>query len=715
MKNGYLRKIASVILAALLVLSACGQSGDGLPAPAGNGARSADIELQEPLAASIGTEKVTYRNLYDYEVLTGTVYPETWEYSFSQNVTLERFLVFPGQEVSKGTLLAKADTTAIDRQIKDLKERIDDLNLSYGQSRGVAELQLAHEVWYIETRQQQAGTDAELALDVQRAIFHRDRLQQKMDNDQALYELDLAYLQAQLAQLQRDRAKRLIYSDRDGIVTAIAETGPNVREKTAVIALSDEGKKIFKCDYRSEKEMSKISRYYLVAEGKTYDLQYLPYTAEEYSKRLAAGEKVYSNFEVLDEEGTLELGCMGTLVLITDERHGVLSVSDSALHRDTGGYYANRVKDGHTEKVYVERGMLDGNFTEVLSGLEAGDQVLLSDYLVESTGRHVLERGDYVVPYEGQGYVTYPDKYIVSNEIEYGAVTMTELLVKANTIVKKGDPIARVSVQGDEIALQEQERKLQRLTERRAEAQKAYDAPATAYLSEAKQKQMENQIASFDRQIEQTAENIEKIRRCYRTTSITSPVDGVVLSVTELSNGALLESGEYIATMAADRVSLLRVANSRGVVRYGMPLTISYVLGDKDSTLSGEVVSLSDDGLSASLRNEHVWVREESGLIRELSLNGDGENEPVYFQRLAYALYGYEEVEHDVVLVPMKAVTVIKDRAYVQVLEEDGNVVMQGFIPGNTGIGRIVTLGGGSDNMTWAVEGLEEGMTICWQ
>ena len=60
--------------------------------------------------------------------------------------------------------------------------------------------------------------------------------------------------------------------------------------------------------------------------------------------------------------------------------------------------------------------------------------------------------------------------------------------------------------------------------------------------------------------------------------------------------------------------------------------------------------------------------------------------------------------EKNVLIVPKSAVTVKDKSAYVTVVKEDGSVEQVSFIPG-----------GSDTNYYWIAEGLEEGMTVCWE
>ncbi len=75
--------------------------------------------------------------------------------------------------------------------------------------------------------------------------------------------------------------------------------------------------------------------------------------------------------------------------LITAARTGVLLAPTAAItpDREAGKYYVNRVRTGAdgvrtTERVEVTIGLKDGNWTEITSGLRAGDEVVIGELTV---------------------------------------------------------------------------------------------------------------------------------------------------------------------------------------------------------------------------------------------------------------------------------------------------------------------------------------------
>ena len=85
-----------------------------------------------------------------------------------------------------------------------------------------------------------------------------------------------------------------------------------------------------------------------------------------------------------DTELPVLVGMTANASLITDEKEGVLLISNRAINADrqAGTYTVNIIKeDGTTEEVDVTIGLRDGQFTQITSGLEEGDEVVVGNNL----------------------------------------------------------------------------------------------------------------------------------------------------------------------------------------------------------------------------------------------------------------------------------------------------------------------------------------------
>ena len=710
-----------------MLLTGCGKETAAAP----------EIELIDPVSSSVLTEAVCRRTIYDSEVIEGNVFPVVTEYSTSVRMKSYDISYFPGQTVGNGSVILTGDMQDYYDQEKKLQDTIDNLIITYAENRRVEEAMLREYKKYIIDRDDLLDIDVDLAINVQYAIMGRDYLLQTMEDEELIYDLDLAHNYDLLNRLQANEAKRRVTSHMYGTIVAVSEATPGtwISEGTNVAAVTDGKSLRILASYRSSKEMASAKEYYAVIGGERYGITYVPYSVSELSALKASGSTYYSVFDIDDPEGKVTVGDKVSVVIIYDRRDDVLSVSSEAVKRDEGGYFVNLVSG---DKCYVTKGMTDGMFTEILDGLEEGDEVLLNGYNEAPENVVTLARGDYYIRYEGTGYLSYPDITNITNNVKYGTVTLVEKNVVQGQRVKKGEVIAYVSVAEDSIKLEELTVKLLRLGEKRDKAQEAVDDPSTIYLDEDDREKLQNAVNSLDRQIKSVSDQITEIQNAYNVTAFYSPVDGVVGYMTDLSDGAVLESGERIATIASDASEYLYAANDAGTLCYGMELTGEYkdpvtgIVTEFPLTVS----SVSYGAVSKDLTMDKVYIKPTTGVVipggahdtnaefsaqipsgqtqtannpwEEYLMRQEEENAP---KGQSYKITGYLQYENGVVLVPVKAVKVVGDQTYVTVFE-DGKYVRKSFIAGGANPMKSITIDGVA--YIWAIEGLEEGMVVVY-
>lgn len=107
---------------------------------------------------------------------------------------------------------------------------------------------------------------------------------------------------------------------------------------------------------------------------------------------------------VVDVTGSpdgLHDGADVTATLIYKQLSDVLVVPTLALHRSAdGGQYVERVKNGKTSQVAVRTGIASGGQTQIVSGLAAGDQILVPQL---PTGGNSQRGGDRTGQFPGGG------------------------------------------------------------------------------------------------------------------------------------------------------------------------------------------------------------------------------------------------------------------------------------------------------------------------
>lgn len=146
----------------------------------------------------------------------------------------------------------------------------------------------------------------------------------------------------------------------------------------------------------------------------------------------------------------------------------------------------------------------------------------------------------------------------VKAEYSRGAMRLTEMLVEKYQYITAGTPVARVSMEIDQVDLQELERKLLRLEQRYLaeqeaflEAQEKREAafapwPPQRTIDEIRYRQaqldFDRTAAGYERQMEDLREQIEELGRLAGMTEILAREDGFVLEVSALQRGQKLET-----------------------------------------------------------------------------------------------------------------------------------------------------------------------------
>jgi len=107
-----------------------------------------------------------------------------------------------------------------------------------------------------------------------------------------------------------------------------------------------------------------------IYEGK---VAYMP-TAE--LGRQPTGREAYTRFSVETPGADLKMGDVAKVVLLLRQQKDTLIVPTDAVHSIRGGFYVQVWEAGRKKLVTIERGIVTKDGTEVLKGLEEGQEVL---------------------------------------------------------------------------------------------------------------------------------------------------------------------------------------------------------------------------------------------------------------------------------------------------------------------------------------------------
>lgn len=713
MKNR--RRQLAMFLSLLMIttiFSGCGETSD-------DGSKD-NIALVEPVGVAADYAYAMERNMYFTDVFSSSVNPAVVEYSFPREESFKKYGKTPGETVSNGDILVYTETKNLDKQISDLQEEIADMESNQaivvdGLNKDIEDAKKAQyeafepygELLKFEPDE---GTPefewwAQMALMPEgiyrRAVQNTERLEQSLKQTNELYELEHNYKLANLSRLQDKINTATLISNVNGEIVASGYYyhGDTIQKDTSVIAVGDTSKRVLQTEYISKANIKKALDIYAVIDGKRYEVEYVNMEPEEYKQRSEEGESVFTAFNLIDPTGEIQIGTYAVIVMVKDVRRDVLCVPNDSVKKEADGYYVYLYDGEETTYIPVEIGLKDALYTEILSGLKPGDKVLSTQ--VPKVGRNTatVTRGDYTLETELNGFLYYPFSEWITNPVQYGSTYIKEMLVSANEKVAKGQTLCTLEVIPDQIEIDRLSRqiartqsRLTRLREKKAKVDARHEID----------RGLEKQIAQYERDINLTNRSLQKISKYSGIVEIKAEYDGIVMDVQGLKPGSLLYPDSYLVEMANDSLSYVLVRDDKNQLNYGNEADIKVTSTNGASVIKGKVVNVNKICLSKALSSDFSIIavpQEEIASIAGTTLVNGGR-----WDRNSFKVTVKVRSEKNVLMVP-KAAVITKDKnAYVNVLKEDGSLEQLSFVPG-----------GSDNNNYWVVDGLTEGMTVCWE
>lgn len=712
------KRILAVILSSALLavsLAGCGEESEA--------SRRDDVELLEPAGVGEAYETAVRRNLYDAKVYGGTVCPYTEEYSLGIAMPFDSYAALPGDYVKKGQVLIRSNLEKLSDQIerqekwlaeneKNHQEYLKEMNESLEKYRADEKFWgQAVQNWAMEQPAKDDATYAQWSADAayydsryRNALIGRQKTEEMIRQNSELYEMDQEYNKLLLSRLRRQRNESTVLSGMGGVVMNIQFLDQDawMSADYPMVAVADPDRRCVKSDYISKNEINTAERLYALIDGRAYEVEYEPMETEEYNRLAEKYGKVYTTFYLPEEAADAELGKYVAIVLARESRENVLTVPQEALMKGEEGSYVYLMKG--EEKIYtpVRVGMQDGLYSEILSGLEEGDKVMVSTEAkaVDKTAK--LASGTISFEFSGSGFLVYPVQEWICNPVEHGTVYLVESRINMYKPVKKGDVLAVIRVKPDEVELARQERSLQRERERLSKLHKEYenDRDNKYYLES---------VEAWEKTIADLEKLISEMKADYARTEIRAPYDGIITDMSmelwqrTLKEGDLLQNGKQLFVLAKQDTNVIYVEDPNSLLTYGHKAAVTYSsVGGGRKTVEGEVVSLNRASIGNELAGETSYALIKVPAEAVGDMVGSVYSSDNWWSRSQCDITVTTRSMANVVLVPKRAVTLKAGSTYVRVKQEDGSVLYQSFIAG------------GSDNTDyWVAEGLTEGMEVC--
>ncbi len=684
--------------------------------------RNEAITLEEPQGVTATYVVIEKKNLYSDVIYTATVGPRVQEYAFENEQVFKKYGANPGATVQKGSTLIYCDTKDILEQIEDMEEEIATMEADYAYDMRLLEEDLKdakkeEEKKYKETVDMYDIEPAEFSKaehdlwDAQiiqknglyeRAMQARAKVEESILEKQQLYELDHAYKEECLRRLNEKKENTFIASGMTGEVVACAfyADGDKLPKNRSMMAVGDMNTRLLKTEYISKSTIVKALDLYALVDGVRYEIEYENMEPEEYSRRTSQGETVYTTFRLIDENKQVQVGDFATIVLVQDKRENVPCVPLDAVKKEDDGYYVY-LYDGDTSTyVPVTLGMRDDVYAEVLSGLEVGDKVLSNQGTKKGKKTATLSYGESVTDVEMSGFLYYPFSEWLTNPADTGTCYVKQIFVSNYEQVKKGQKLATIEVIPDTVEIQRVSRQIQRLDERLYDLQDEYEA------LKAKDEEVKSVLRSIEanrKSREKLDEKRTKMAAYNGIITLTAPFSGIVVDAETVKEGDLLAENARVIRVANDSLSYILTEDEKHQLNYGNPAQIQYTDSEGEkSEATGRVVSAGNTYLSKDLVGDWALIsipREVASSMAGVTLGSTGN-----WGRNSFRARVTVRSTQNVLLVPKAAVFLKNKSTYVNVLLEDGTVQQRSFVAGGSDTGNY-----------WVVEGLTEGMTICWE
>lgn len=330
-------------LAAIALTAAC-VAGCGT-----NETKEENIELLAPVEAVVDIEVAMYRDLYELVIKDGELAPHTEELSFGANGSVSLLHVEIGSEVETGELLAEqeeegvrsAAEKALNKYLEEKKAYMDSIkNAKKKIATGLTETERE---WYDLLLRQ-----AEETWVVQEPVLWKawEEARAKVGNSK-------------------------VYAPYDGVVTAVAAQGTNLAAGQPVLAVADLTREyVVVSGYLAPSEYDTYERVYAIINGREVELTYMEELMQE------EGPVTYYTAEDLNGAG---FGDFILVCMVKDYHEQALSVPNTAVYKDSSGNYVYLLEDGVRVRRAVTTGYKNNVYTEIMEGLEEGDQVYVKN------------------------------------------------------------------------------------------------------------------------------------------------------------------------------------------------------------------------------------------------------------------------------------------------------------------------------------------------
>lgn len=346
------------------------------------------IEIQESAINAPQTTEVTRGDLEVSITVDALVGPRIEQLTFEEKGEFSRFCVNLGQEVQAGDVIALSISRATEKSIEEKQRELENLKRDYEYQRAMLESNI--ELLNLQVKDldekivfEEKNSPMYNALSVQtgRCREERKKLELELKQLGETFELELAHLEKQLANLIEKKDGNVIKAPYDGVIVALASVayGDAIDTELYYAAIADTSVCYARCGYVNQWLANSMQEIVFWKDGKEYSVEYLPMDDKIYAEKKNNEETLYSEFVITEPKGEIEYGDYGKIKLISARKQDVLLLPAHAVLADETGNYVYMDVEGSRQRVAVKKGSSDGILVEITEGLQEGDVVYVQE------------------------------------------------------------------------------------------------------------------------------------------------------------------------------------------------------------------------------------------------------------------------------------------------------------------------------------------------
>lgn len=351
--------------------------------------------------------------------------------------------------------------------------------------------------------------------------------------------------------------------------------------------------------------------------------------------------------------------------------------------------------------------------TELLTNLEAQDYQI--SYKTET-----VKRGDFTNNGFCMAKPFFINKHVVTYSIEGANITFNGYLVESGSFVKKGEPIASISVKYDTDVLEDKE--LQLSNDKinyefnlKTKYKTLHDAERKlSKMKEGTEKLLqtlrvkkirldyENYKMMMNEALEGRKNNLDQFKKSVSKTHILAPIDGFINNG-KLSPEDSLQQDTPISVINTNKRYLIEAIDTINALRYGTIVTIRIDKLKESYSFQGKVIS-SPNILTNGLSSNIAYIE-----ILDDTKNLDINDSAIMIEYESFRMNNVLLINPNAICINQEKIFDTYYNAYINVGEPKYYV----SILNNGKVERqYVTIGGSNNQHCWILSGLEEGQTV---